>query len=83
MFYATYKKVIDDCSFDEIAEFQTEQERDDWVNSQDSIFEREAIDDLEFLGIDLADYFKVPDTFPSKEQWYVTNAYIRRLNNGD
>ena len=35
------------------------------------------------LGIDLADYFKVPDTFPSKEQWYATNAYIRRLNNGD
>ena len=31
----------------------------------------------------LADYFKVPDTFPSKEQWYATNAYIRRLNNGD
>ena len=82
MFYATYKKVIDDCSFDEIAEFQTEQERDDWVNSQDSIFEREAIDDLEFLEIDLTVYLKVPmDTFVSNVQWYIKAK--GGLNNGN
>ena len=82
MFYATYKSAIDDCSFDEIAEFQTKQERDDWVSSQDSIFEREAIDDLEFLEIDLTVYLKVPmDTFVSNAQWYIKAK--GGLNNGN
>ena len=83
MFYATYKYVVDSCHFDEIAEFQTKEERDNWVNAQDVFFEREPINDLEFLGVDLADYFKIPDTFSSNIQWYATKNYIRRLNDGN
>lgn len=83
MFYATYKDVVDSCKFDEIAEFQTKEERDIWVNTQNCFFEREPINDLEFLGIDLADYIKVENTFISNIQWYVTKDRIRRLNDGN
>ena len=69
-FFATYKSVIDDCSFDEIAEFETEQERDDWVNHQDAL-EREPLADLEFLGISLDEYTRVPDEALPNVFWYV------------
>lgn len=50
-FYATYKpvtknKLLEIAVFgntQEIALFDTEQERDDWVNEQDTIFKRRAL----------------------------------------
>ncbi len=67
MFYATYKCAIDDCTFDEIAEFETEQERDNWVNQQE-VFERESLEDLDLLGICLSDYFC---TYYMGVRWYI------------
>lgn len=69
-FYAIYKNSVDDCSFDEIAEFETEQERNDWVNHQDAL-EREPIADLDFLGITLDEYTRVPDEVLPNVFWYL------------
>ena len=39
-------------------EFQTEQERDQWANAAKG---REALADMDFLGLDVDDYYRIPE----------------------
>ena len=67
-YYAIYTAEVENCTFDSFAEFETEQERDDWVNQQEA-FDREPLADLDFLGLDLIDYTRVPDEVLSNVFW--------------
>ena len=55
--YAIRTSEVENCTFNEIAEFPTEQERDQWVNAEQG---REALADMDFLGLDVDDYYRIP-----------------------
>lgn len=57
-YHAIKSSEVENCTFDEIMEFQTEQERDQWVNAAKG---REALTDMDFLGLDVDDYYRIPE----------------------
>ena len=56
--YAIRSSEIENCTFDNIMEFQTEQERDQWATAEQG---REALADMDFLGLDVDDYYRIPE----------------------
>ena len=56
--YAIKSSEVENCTFDNIMEFQTEQERDEWANAEQG---REALADMDFLGLDVNDYERIPE----------------------
>ena len=56
--YAIRSSEVENCTFDEIMEFQTEQERDQWATAEQG---REALADMDFLGLDVNDYERIPE----------------------
>ena len=48
-YYAIDSELVENCTFNEIMEFNTEQERDEWANAAKG---REALADMDFLGLD-------------------------------
>ena len=57
-YYAIKSAEVENCTFDNIMEFQTEQERDEWANAAKG---REPIDDIDFIGLDVNDYYRIPE----------------------
>ena len=57
-YYAINSELVENCTFNEIMEFNTEQERDKWVNAEQG---REALADMDFLGLDVNDYERIPE----------------------
>ena len=57
-FYAIKSAEVENCTFNEIAEFPTAQERDKWVNAAQG---REELADMDFLGLDVNDYARIPE----------------------
>ena len=57
-YYAIDSELVENCTFNEIMEFNTEQERDEWVNAAKG---REALADMDFLGLDVDDYYRIPE----------------------
>lgn len=57
-YYAIDSELVENCTFDEIMEFQTEHERDQWANAAKG---REALADMDFLGLDVDDYYRIPE----------------------
>lgn len=57
-YYAIDSELVENCTFDEIMEFNTEQERDEWANAEQG---REPIDDIDFIGLDVNDYYRIPE----------------------
>ena len=56
--YAIKSSEVENCTFDNIMEFNTEQEREKWVNAAKG---REPIDDIDFIGLDVNDYYRIPE----------------------
>lgn len=77
-YYATYKNIGDS----DIAVFQTEQERNDWVNfndpyskafgvtSENSTFEREIMS-VEEAELRIKNMLYTKDEFNTKQEWYI------------
>ena len=57
-YYAIKSAEVENCTFDNIMEFNTEQERDEWANAEQG---REALADMDFLGLDVNDYARIPE----------------------
>ena len=57
-YYAIKSAEVKNCTFDNIMEFQTEQERDQWATAEQG---REALADMDFLGLDVNDYERIPE----------------------
>ena len=57
-YYAIKSSEVENCTFNEIMEFNTEQERDEWANAEQG---REALADMDFLGLDVNDYERIPE----------------------
>ena len=57
-YYAINSELVENCTFNEIMEFNTEQERDKWMNAAKG---REPIDDIDFIGLDVDDYERIPE----------------------
>lgn len=57
-YYAIKSAEVENCTFDEIMEFNTEQERDQWATAEQG---REALADMDFLGLDVNDYTRIPE----------------------
>lgn len=57
-YYAIDSELVENCTFDEMMEFNTEQERDEWANAEQG---REALADMDFLGLDVDDYYRIPE----------------------
>ncbi len=56
--YAIRSSEVENCTFNEIMEFPTEQERDQWATAEQG---REALADMDFLGLDVNDYARIPE----------------------
>ena len=57
-YYAIDSELVENCTFNEIMEFNTEQERDEWANAEQG---REGLADMDFLGLDVNDYYRIPE----------------------
>ena len=57
-YYAIDSELVENCTFNEIMEFNTEQQRDEWANAEQG---REALADMDFLGLDVDDYERIPE----------------------
>ena len=57
-YYAIDSELVENCTFNEIMEFNTEQERDQWATAEQG---REALADMDFLGLDVDDYYRIPE----------------------
>ncbi len=84
MYYATYKGI----GISDIAEFETEQERDNWVNFEDSFslgfgttkenatFDRQTLANKNEISkvVNNKNIKKIADTYNPKQWWYLRSV---------